>query len=69
MIELQSRGDDIATDGTLVAAIDKRVGELPQAQTGFHIASVAFLRGRTERRPENLRATLLEYRFRLIENQ
>ena len=66
-LELQSRGDDIASDSTLVAAIDKRVGTLPQAQSGFQVASIAFLRGRTERRPDNLRATLLEYRFRLIE--
>lgn len=65
--ELSSRGDDIATDGALVAAIDKRISALPQVQDGFHIASITFLRGRTERRPKALRATLLEYRFRLIE--
>ncbi|MFN2099118.1 DUF3168 domain-containing protein [Altererythrobacter sp. MF3-039] len=67
-LELQSRGDDIATDGALVSAIDKRVAALPAAQSGFTIASLTFLRGRAERREDNLRATLLEYRFRLIEN-
>lgn len=66
-LELQGRGDDIATDGALIAAIDKRVEALPSAQAGFTIASRAFLRGQAERRADNLRATLLEYRFRLIE--
>ena len=67
-LELLGRGDDIATDGALVAAVDKRVSALPSAQAGFTIASAAFLRGRAERRTNNLRATLLEYRFRLIDN-
>lgn len=67
-LELHGRGDETGTNFDLAAAIDKRVQSLPQAQTGFHVASVAFLRGRTERRADNLRATLLEYRFRLIKN-
>ena len=66
-LELHSRGDDIAADGALVSAIDSRIGALPHQQAGFAIASIAFLRGRAERRADNLRATLLEYRFRLIE--
>ena len=39
---------------------------LPRTQDGFEIASIAFLRARTERRPNNARATLLEYRFRCL---
>lgn len=65
--ELHSRGDDIAGDGILVSAIDSRIGAFPDAQAGFAVASCNFLRGRAERRADNLRATLLEYRFRLIE--
>lgn len=64
--ELHGRGDDIASDGALVSAIDKRIAAMPSAQDGFIIASSSFLRGRAERRANNLRATLLEYRFRLI---
>ena len=67
-LELHGRGDDIASDGALVSAIDKRVSSMPSTQTAFTVASRAFLRGRAERRANNLRATLLEYRFRLIEN-
>lgn len=67
-LELASRGDAIATDSALVSAIDKRVTAFPPAQGEFHVASIAFLRGRTERRANSLRATLLEYRFRLIAN-
>ena len=67
-LELHGRGNDIATDGALVSAIDKRVGAMPSAQTGFTIAAASFLRGRAERRADNLRATLIEYRFRILEN-
>ena len=67
-LELQSRGDDIAGDGVLVSAIDSRVESFPQDHAEFTVASCTFLRGRAERRDDNLRATLLEYRFRLIAN-
>ncbi|MEZ5693208.1 MAG: DUF3168 domain-containing protein [Altererythrobacter sp.] len=66
-LELASRGDDIPADGALVRAIDRRVEDLPRLRDGFHIASITFLRARTERRAKNIRSTLLEYRFRCLE--
>lgn len=67
-LELASRGDDLPADGVLVRAIDARIETLPRAQAGFGIASLAFLRARTERRAKNIRSTLLEYRFRCLED-
>lgn len=64
--ELHSRGDDVATDAALVSAIDRRIEALPRAQEGFAVATIHFLRARTERRAQNHRATLLEYRFRCL---
>ncbi|WP_120716683.1 DUF3168 domain-containing protein [Tsuneonella amylolytica] len=68
-IELNSRADDPRADAPLVSALDRRIEALPRAQEGFEIASIAFLRARTERRPANARATLMEYRFRCLEPQ
>lgn len=68
-LELHSRGDEVATDAALVTAIDRRIEALPRAQDGFDIATIGFLRARTERRPANHRATLLEYRFRCLATQ
>ena len=65
-LELHSRGDDPATDAALVAAVEACVTALPRAQTGFEIATIQFLRARSERRADNARATLLEYRFRCL---
>ncbi|MGX7951417.1 tail completion protein gp17 [Tsuneonella sp. HG249] len=65
-LELRGRGDDVLADAALVGAIDRRVGALPRAQDGFEIASILFLRARTERRGNAARATLLEYRFRCL---
>lgn len=65
-IELHCRGDDPATGAALVTAIERRVERLPYAQPGFEVASIQFLRARSERRPNNQRATLLEYRFRCL---
>lgn len=67
-LELVTRGDDPGADGRTIAAIDRRIESLPASQPDFAIASVRFLRARTERRPGNLRAALLEYRFRLLAN-
>ncbi len=68
-IELHSRADDPRADAPLVSAIDRRIDTLPSAQDGFEIVSTLFLRARTERRPANARATLLEYRFRCLAAQ
>ena len=69
-LELHSPGPD---DAALTAAIEQRIAALPLAQPGFEVASIQFLRARSERRGAGARATLIEYRFRclatLSENQ
>ena len=64
--ELHCRGDDPGTAGALARAVEARVEALPRAQTGFAVATVRFLRARAEQRKGNLRAVLLEFRFRLL---
>ncbi len=66
-LELTIRSDEPASGSTLVTAIDKRIDAMPASQDGFEIVNSHFLRARAERRPRNLRAMLLEYRFRLLE--
>lgn len=68
-IELHSRADDPRADAPLVSALDRRIEAFPRAQDGIEIASIQFLRARTERRANNARATLLEYRFRCFAAQ
>lgn len=68
-LELQTRGDDAQADGALVAAIEARVAALPADHSAFRKVSCQFLRARAERRANNRRAVLLEYRFRLLEPQ
>jgi len=65
-LELHCRGDDPATAGALVRAVEARVEALPRAQDGFAIATTLFLRARAEQRANNTRAVLLEYRFRAL---
>lgn len=66
-IELHLRGDapDMAAD--LASAIETRVETLPRNQPAMTVVTTQFLRARAEQRPNNLRAILLEYRFRLLE--
>ena len=66
-LELVSRSDDPAADGALIAQIDRRIEALDPTSGGLELVSVRFLRARAERRPNNLRAVLLEYRFRYFE--
>jgi hypothetical protein len=47
-------------------AIEDRIGSLPRSQEGFEVVSIVFLRSRVEQRAGNLRATLVEYRFRTL---
>jgi len=68
-LELHTRGDAVAGDAALVRAIDRRVEDLPRLQAGFHVATIQFLRARAERRRNNRRAMLLEYRFRCLESE
>ncbi|WP_199503811.1 tail completion protein gp17 [Qipengyuania sp. YIM B01966] len=65
-LELHTRGDDPEGDGALVRAIDTRIEDFPRRHDGWQVASIAFLRSRAERRPRNLRAMLMEYRFRCL---
>ena len=62
-LELHSRGPD---DAALAQAIEQRIAALPPAQLGIEIASIQFLRARSERRANSSRATLIEYRFRCL---
>lgn len=66
-LELQTRGDSSLADAALVSLIEQRIATLPNLQTGFAVASSRLLRARSERRKRNLRSTLLEYRFRILE--
>ncbi|RXZ64884.1 DUF3168 domain-containing protein [Pelagerythrobacter rhizovicinus] len=65
-LELHTRGDDPAADGALVRAIERRIEALPREQPGFTVVSILFLRARAERRANNRRSVLLEYRFRCL---
>ena len=65
-LELHCRGDDPGTAAATAQAIEARVEALPRLQPGFEIVGTAFLRARAEQRPANVRAVLLEYRFRLL---
>jgi hypothetical protein len=66
-LELESRTDAAAEDAPLLAAIERRVLDLPPFHSGFELASIRFLRSRSEARADNLRGALLEYRFRIFE--
>jgi hypothetical protein len=66
-LELETRTDLTGGDAMLLGAIERRVLELPPFHAGFELASIRFLRSRSEARADNLRAALLEYRFRLFE--
>lgn len=65
--ELESRTDEANADAHTVEAIEQRITALPKQQSDFEIAAIRFLRARSERRPNNLRGTLIEYRFRILE--
>lgn len=67
-LELESYTDAAAGDSSLLSAIERRVLDLPPFQPGFELASIRFLRSRSEARTDNRRAALLEYRFRIIES-
>lgn len=68
-LELESRADEPSADGSLVDAIERRVLDLPPFHSGFELASVRFLRARSEEREGNLRGALLEFRFRIFAPQ
>jgi hypothetical protein len=65
-LELETRTDDAGEDAPLLAAIERRVLDLPPFHPGFELASIRFLRSRSEARADNRRGALLEYRFRIL---
>jgi len=65
-LELESRTDDPAADADILAAIERRVLTLPPVQSDFEVASIRFLRARSEARANNLRGGLIEFRFRIF---
>lgn len=65
-LELETRTDLPAEDAALLAAIERRVLDLPPFHPGFELASIRFLRSRSEARADNRRGALLEYRFRIL---
>lgn len=68
-LELESRTDETGADTTLLQAIERRVLGLPPFHPSFEIASIRFLRARSEARDHNLRGALLEFRFRVFAAQ
>ena len=65
--ELLDRNDDATRTATLATRIEHRIATLPAVQQGLRVVVTQFLRSRTERRPRNMRAVLLEYRFKILE--
>ncbi|WP_226632346.1 DUF3168 domain-containing protein [Novosphingobium profundi] len=65
-LELQGRGDAPASLAALVTSIEARIESLPATHDGIDIITSRFLRARSEQRPGNRRAILLEYAFRLF---
>lgn len=66
-LELHARGDDPAASTALAEAVERRIEAMPGAQAGFALIGALFLRSRAQQLPGNLRAILIEYRFRLLE--
>ncbi|GAB4471812.1 MAG: hypothetical protein OHK0018_01550 [Erythrobacter tepidarius] len=66
-LELETRIDLPGADAALLDAIERRVLDMPPFQPGFEIASIRFLRSRSEARDDNRRVALLEFRFRILE--
>ncbi|TCD06847.1 DUF3168 domain-containing protein [Erythrobacteraceae bacterium CFH 75059] len=65
-LELLVRGDATDEADRLAARVEQRIAAMAPEQDGFQLVATGFLRSRTERRPRNLRAVLLEYRFLLL---
>jgi len=68
-LELESRADSPAADADLLTLIERHVLDMPPFHAGFEIASIRFLRARSEQRPNSLRGALLEFRFRIFAPQ
>lgn len=66
--ELMAHGDDPVASADFIDAVEQRLVSIPATQPGFSVINTQFLRARAERRLNNRRATLLEYRFRILAN-
>ena len=66
-LELVTRGDRPEESTLLADALEHRMATMPPAQQGIRVVVTQFLRSRSERRARNLRATLIEYRFLILE--
>lgn len=66
-LELVDHTDDPGATAALADAVERRVAAMMPGQDGFDLVGVHFLRSRTERRPRNQRAVLIEYRFLVLE--
>jgi len=64
--ELESRTDNPAADSGLLGRIETRIRNLPPFHADFELASIRFLRSRSETRANNLQGGLLEFRVRLF---
>ncbi|MEM7688589.1 MAG: DUF3168 domain-containing protein [Pseudomonadota bacterium] len=65
-LELETRSDETAADADWLSAIESRALSLPIFGQGYELASVRFLRARSEQRANNRRGALIEFRFRLF---
>lgn len=66
-LELETQIDEPEADAPLLDLIERRVLDLPPFQPNFELASIRFLRARSEARRNNLRGALLEFRFRIFQ--
>ena len=66
-LELADRTDDGAATAETIALIERRLATMAPIQQSYRIVSTHFLRSRAERRAKGLSAVLIEYRFRLLE--
>lgn len=64
--ELETRTDETAADADWLSAIENRILDFPAFGQNYELASIRFLRGRSEQRANNRRGALLEFRFRLF---
>ena len=67
-LELLDRSDAPENTAAIVARIEQRIATLSPVQAGFRVVVTRFLRSRAERRAREMRAVLLEYSFKLLEN-
>jgi hypothetical protein len=68
-LELHCRGDTPNAAAELVGAIDARIRALPTQQSGFRVATIRFLRARTQQTDAATRTVLIEFSFRTLNGE